>query len=74
MGEHTIVGHPFVEEKNHASSGMHKSMKLGGGGRFENLTHELAAKGASNPKALAAVIGRKKYGAHKMAQMAAAHR
>lgn len=47
-----------------------KSMKLGGGGRFQKLTKSLSAKGAKNPKALAAYIGRKKYGAKKMASMA----
>lgn len=40
-------------------------MKLGGGGRFAKL-----AKKVGSP-ALAAYIGRKKYGAKKMASMAA---
>lgn len=35
--------------------------QLGTGARFKKLTAELAAKGAHNPKALAAYIGRKKY-------------
>ena len=49
-----------------------KSMKLGGGGRFEKLTRSIAARGGvDNPKAVAAAIGRKKYGAKKMASMAA---
>ena len=49
-----------------------KSMKLGGGGRFEKLKGELGhEKGIKNPGALAASIGRKKYGAKKMASMAA---
>ena len=48
--------------------------KLGSGGRFKALTKKLAAKGAKDPKALAAAIGRKKYGATKMAKMAAAGR
>lgn len=42
-----------------------KSNKLGGGGRFK----QLVAQGKS--PALAAYIGRKKYGAKKMASMAA---
>lgn len=47
-------------------------MKLGGGGRFAALKAQLAdRKGVSNPGALAAYIGRKKYGASKMASMAA---
>lgn len=41
------------------------------GGRFEKLSAKLAAKGARNPKALAAWIGRKKYGKTKFQEMAA---
>lgn len=48
-----------------------KDMKVGGGGRFRRLTKELAAKGVKDPKALAASIGRKKYGAKKFQEMAA---
>lgn len=48
-----------------------KSMKPGGGGRFQKLSKELANKGADDPKALAASIGRKKYGKKKFQQMAA---
>lgn len=49
-----------------------KSMKLGGGGRFAKLEKSIAAKGGvKNPAAVAASIGRKKYGAKKMAAMAA---
>lgn len=48
---------------------------LGSGGRFKALTAKLAHKpGITNPKAVAAAIGRKKYGAKKMASMAAAGR
>lgn len=50
---------------------MTKKPKLGTGARFKALTKKLAKKGAKNPKALAAHIGRKKYGAKKMAKMAA---
>ena len=53
---------------------MKKKPKLGSGKRFEKTTKALAAKGAKDPKALAAYIGRKKYGAKKMAAMAAAGR
>lgn len=45
--------------------------KLGSGKRFAALKKTLAAKGAKNPAALAASIGRKKYGAKKMASLAA---
>jgi len=48
---------------------------LGQGGRFAALKQKLAKrKGVTNPGALAAVIGRKKYGASRMAKMAAAGR
>ena len=46
-------------------------MKLGMGGRFAKLKGQLAKKGVKDPAALAASIGRKKYGAKKMASMAA---
>lgn len=50
---------------------MAKSMKPGGGGRFAKLKKSLSKKGVKDPGALAASIGRKKYGAKKMAKMAA---
>lgn len=53
---------------------MAKSMRLGGGGRFAALKSKLSRKGIRNPAALAASIGRKKYGASKMAKMSAAGR
>ena len=43
---------------------------LGSGARFKSLTKKLKKGGAKNPKALAAYIGRKKYGPKKMAAMA----
>lgn len=56
------------------ANAMNKSMALGGGGRFKKLVGKLKEKGASDPKALAAWIGRKKYGKKKMANMASAGR
>lgn len=53
---------------------MAKSMRPGGGGRFARLTAQLKRRGVRNPKALAAWIGRKKYGAKRMARWAAAGR
>lgn len=45
---------------------------LGQGGRFAALKNKLAKEpGVTNPGAIAASIGRKKYGAGKMASMAA---
>lgn len=49
-------------------------MAKGDGSAFKALTKKLKAKGAYNPSALAAAIGRKKYGAKKMAQWSAAGR
>ena len=42
-----------------------KKPKLGTGKRFKNLSSTLKKKGAKNPKALAAWIGRKKFGKKK---------
>jgi hypothetical protein len=44
--------------------------KLGSGARFRELTNKLRSRGASNPKALAAVIGRKKYGKKRFQSLA----
>src|SRR6266487_2596760 len=44
--------------------------KLGTGGRFKKLKASLAAKGAHDPGALAAYIGRKKYGKGKFMALA----
>lgn len=46
-----------------------KKPKLGTGKRFSNLKTKLADKGAKNPGALAAYIGRKKFGAKKFAKL-----
>lgn len=44
--------------------------KLGSGKRFEHLEESIAARGdASNPAAVAAAIGRKKYGKKRMAKL-----
>lgn len=48
-----------------------KSMKLGGGGRFQALKRKIAARGnVRNPGAVAAAIGRKKYGNARFQRMA----
>jgi hypothetical protein len=44
---------------------------LRSGARFKALTKKLKKGGAKNPKALAAHIGRNKYGKKRMAEMAA---
>lgn len=49
---------------------MGKSMKLGGGGRFDKLKGQLSKeKGVYDPAGLAAAIGRKKYGKKKFASL-----
>ena len=48
--------------------------KLGTGARFKALKGKLRRKGVKNPGALAASIGRKKYGKAKFQKMAAAGR
>lgn len=58
----------------HKHTAHHKLAKLGSGKRFAALKGKLAKKGATNPGALAAYIGRKKFGAKKMAKMSAAGR
>lgn len=47
-----------------------KSMKIGGGGRFQKVERQAAASGAKNPAAIAAIAGRKKYGNFRMEKMA----
>ena len=52
-----------------------KKPKLGSGARFKKLKGQLAKKkGIRDPGAVAAAIGRKKYGKKRMAKMAAAGR
>ena len=45
--------------------------KLGSGARFKSLEKKLGGKGIRNPGALAAKIGREKYGASKFAKLSA---
>ena len=54
--------------------GMSRAARLGSGARFAKLKAALAAKGASDPGALAAHIGQKKYGKAKFTRLAAAAR
>lgn len=44
--------------------------KLGSGARFKALTKKLSKKGISDPKALAASIGRKKFGKKRFQALA----
>jgi hypothetical protein len=67
----SIMGEVGKKARGMARGG---SMKLGGGGRFKKLAGSLAKKGIRNPNALAASIGRSKFGGKRMAKMAAAGR
>jgi hypothetical protein len=50
-------------------------MKVGGGGRFQKLKSQIAARGnVRDPGAVAAAIGRAKYGKARFAKMGAAGR
>ena len=46
--------------------------KLGSGARFKSVEKAAAKSGAKDPAAVAAAVGRKKYGDKKMEQMAKA--
>ncbi len=50
---------------------MARKPSLGSGARFQRLKGQLGKRGARNPGALAAWIGRKKYGPKRMAGWAA---
>jgi len=52
---------------------MKRKPKLGTGERFKELEGKLAQKGARNPAALAAYIGRKKYGKKKFSNLSHYH-
>lgn len=49
---------------------MDKKPKLGSGKRFKTLANKMAREGVDDPNAVAASIGRKKYGNKKMTKMA----
>ena len=51
-----------------------KTPKLGTGKRFKAVEASARKPGARDPKAVAAAVGRKKFGGSKMAKMAAAGR
>jgi hypothetical protein len=51
--------------------GTYAGKPAGSGANFKKLASDLAKKGVKNPKALAAWIGRKKYGKKKFQAMAA---
>lgn len=48
---------------------MSRKARLGSGRRFKSLEGRLRRRGARNPRALAAYIGRKKYGKKRFAKL-----
>jgi hypothetical protein len=48
--------------------------KLGSGERYAALVNSLSKRGVKDPRAMAAAIGRKKYGKEQFQKMAAAGR
>ena len=62
-----------AKARKHAEK-VEKTAKLGSGKRFKAIEASAKASGASNPAAVAASIGRKKYGEAKMAKLSAAGR
>lgn len=73
MNAHNAIAHARAERKGSAKKVV--KAKLGSGARFAALKAKIAARGnVTNPAAVAAAIGRKKYGNAKMAKMSAAGR
>lgn len=64
---------PPTKKKKMPKTYKGKSTKPGGGGRFAKMTAKLEGK-VRDPAAVAAKIGRKKYGKKKMAEFSAAGR
>jgi hypothetical protein len=64
-----------MARRRRRSSSSGRKPKLGSGARFRNLKRSIARRGnVRNPGAVAASIGRKKYGKRRMAKMSAAGR
>lgn len=71
MGKASLAKRRFTRK---AATRAVKTAKLGSGRRFRAVAAAAKAGGAKNPNAVAAAIGRKKYGAKKMARMSAGKR
>ncbi len=65
---------PKARKAARASYSAAKSKPLGEGSRFEAVEASAKASGARNPAAVAAAVGRKKYGKKKFQALAAAGR
>lgn len=62
----------YASADRYAEGGEARKPKLGSGKRFANLTRSIAQRGdVDDPKAVAAAIGRAKFGAKKFAALAA---
>ena len=61
----------MARARKKTTSSRKKKPTLGSGKRFRSLSAELKKKGAKNPDALAAWIGRKKLGKKKFQSLAA---
>lgn len=68
------IGEVLSKAKKMPKTYKGKSTKVGGGGRFQMVEDQAAKNGAKNPGAVAAAIGRAKYGASRFAKMGAAGR
>ena len=66
-----MVNRASVRQQIMKTGNKKKKPKLGSGKRFKQLSSKLKKKGAKDPKALAAWIGRKKYGPKKFAKLSA---
>lgn len=69
-----IMGKKRVKVTKKKTAKPNPKAPLGQGGRFAALKQDVAAKGATNPGALAAWIGRKKFGKARFQKLAAAGR
>ncbi len=60
--------------RSHWAEAVARGAKPGSGTRFAALVEDLRERGVRNPEAVAAAIGRRKYGKRRFQQMAAAGR
>lgn len=72
-GHHKMPDGNMMEDSEMKTYGG-KSLSKGGGGRFARLEDVFANKGVKDPAALAAVLGRKRYGQKQMTKWAVAGR
>ncbi len=67
-----MISRADIRQQIRKSPGNKKKPKLGTGKRFKQLTSKLKKKkGVRDPQALAAFIGREKYGPKKFARLSA---